>query len=94
VARIRLLVVDDDDETCLALRDGLDGYGISVDTVCRPADALARIADERYDLVLSDVLMPDTDGIELAPLTNRGPCSKRWGSIRLGLWHLLRLKET
>jgi len=63
--RRRILVVDDDDEVRNYLVQELNAKYRVVD--CQNGqEALQRLqSDENYDLVLSDVMMPEMDGIEL-----------------------------
>ena len=63
--KLRVLVIDDDEDICLYLREFLTREGYRVTTVTKPLDALPAIKDGRYQIVLLDVRMPDIDGIEL-----------------------------
>ena len=61
----KVLVVDDEDsvrETVVAL---LGTMGSRVDSASGPAEALRLIAADKYDVVLMDLRMPGTSGIEL-----------------------------
>ncbi|MGF1505376.1 MAG: response regulator, partial [Anaerolineae bacterium] len=60
-----ILVVDDDPEVVSAIGDflGVDGYQIT--PAYSGADALALIAEQQPDVVILDVIMPGTDGIEI-----------------------------
>ncbi|WP_426266951.1 ATP-binding protein [Sphingomonas sp. LHG3443-2] len=62
---LRLLVVDDDPEVRATLAQMLSEAGHSVDAVANGHSALAAIATERFDLVVSDYLMPEMSGAEL-----------------------------
>ncbi len=62
---LRILVVDDDLGICRSLAEMLEGDGCSVETACDGKEALARIAKRAFDLVLSDVVMPNMDGHDL-----------------------------
>jgi signal transduction histidine kinase len=64
-APIRILVVDDEAPQMRALCDTLRDHGY--DTVGCPggAAALAEIAPGRFDLLLTDLMMPEMDGIAL-----------------------------
>jgi DNA-binding NtrC family response regulator len=64
----RLLIVDDDSDTILALRIGLTDYGFLVDAFTNPEEALQRFKSnaKSYSLVMSDSGMPALSGIELA----------------------------
>jgi CheY-like chemotaxis protein len=71
--RARLLVVDDDPNVARAIRRTLAReHEVTVDT--DPRAALRRIAGgERFDLVVSDLMMPDMSGMALhAELAARG----------------------
>ena len=64
----RLLVVDDDPDTILALNIGLLDYGFLVDAFTNPEEALQKFKSnaEFYCLVLLDSKMPALSGIQLA----------------------------
>lgn len=61
----RLLVVDDDRYLLLALRQTLELAGYAVDTCNRAQEALAAAGEQAYVAVLSDIRMPQMDGMEL-----------------------------
>jgi signal transduction histidine kinase/CheY-like chemotaxis protein len=58
----RILVVDDEDDSLDLLRVVLEGAGATFVGLTHARDALKAIADERFDLVVSDIGMPDLDG--------------------------------
>lgn len=73
----RLLIVDDED----ALRESLkrvflrDGY--EVDAVSSSEDALRNIEEKTYDLIVTDIILPGMNGIELLrKLRQRKPDTK------------------
>jgi PAS domain S-box-containing protein len=59
-----LLVVDDEQDTREMLRIGLANCGAGVTVVGSAREALATMAARAYDLVISDIGMPDVDGYE------------------------------
>ncbi|HJT88954.1 MAG TPA: response regulator [Bryobacteraceae bacterium] len=61
----RILVVDDDPDIHALLQTSLRETGCRADCVSSGLEALARLRDGSYDLVLSDVCMPGIDGLEL-----------------------------
>ncbi len=60
-----ILVVDDDEATLNLLVDLLDPAGYFVQTCRSSAQALAAIDHQCPDIVLVDIVMPYTDGVEL-----------------------------
>lgn len=58
----RILVVDDDENLRKVLADILRQDGYVVDCAQDGADALARLEEHRYALILSDLTMPGLDG--------------------------------
>lgn len=63
----RVLAVDDEVVVVHAIRKSLERNRYRVDEAFSGHAALARIATERYDLVLLDMRMPDVDGLDLLP---------------------------
>lgn len=63
---MHILLVDDEADILAALADVLTDLGHSVHCCADGEEALARFADESFDLVLSDVRMPKMDGVQLA----------------------------
>src|SRR5690242_20641155 len=61
----RVLVVDDDPDIHDLLKSILRDAVAAVDCVSSARDALARVEAQAYDLVLTDVCMPEVDGLEL-----------------------------
>ena len=61
----RILVVDDDEMVLIALDELLKPEGYEVETVLRGAEALERIDQNDYDLLMLDIIMPEMDGFEL-----------------------------
>jgi len=60
-----ILVVDDDADIREALQTILAGNGYDVTTVASAQDALTTLKAQDYPLILSDIMMPGMDGIEL-----------------------------
>ena len=62
---LRLLVVDDDLGVCHSLKDLLQEERCLVETALSGKKAMELLEKIEFDLVLSDVVMPDMDGYEL-----------------------------
>jgi two-component system KDP operon response regulator KdpE len=60
----RILVVDDDPQIRRVMRVTLTGQGYEVDDARSGEDALEKLRDERFDLVLLDMNMPGMGGIQ------------------------------
>ena len=60
-----VLVVDDDPEMLRHIRDALTAASYAPLTTGSPADVAALVRTNRPQLVLLDLVLPDTDGIEL-----------------------------
>jgi len=65
IAGLRILVVDDDLGVCQSLAELLRHQGCEVVIATSALDALAETDRQRFDLVVSDVVMPDMDGYDL-----------------------------
>jgi two-component system alkaline phosphatase synthesis response regulator PhoP len=63
---LRVLLVEDDASMAMLCRFNLELSGFEVVTAETGADGLARATDERFDLVLLDVMLPDLGGLEIA----------------------------
>lgn len=61
----RILIVDDDDALRRALSRTLRGHGYEVDEASDAHEALGAIDRMPPDLVLTDIMMPGGDGVEL-----------------------------
>jgi CheY-like chemotaxis protein len=63
---VHILVIDDDWRVRAALADILRAIGHRVDVAASGEDGLLRFTERRYDVVLTDVMMPGIDGWEVA----------------------------
>jgi twitching motility two-component system response regulator PilH len=69
----KVLVVDDSKTELLFLTDLLQKNGLSVRTAESAEEAHKRLADEKPDLILMDVVMPGQNGFQLTRTINRNP---------------------
>ena len=63
--RVRVLAVDDDPQTLRYVSDALSRAGYAPVVTGDPEEALRLMDEEKPDLVLLDLMLPGTDGIEL-----------------------------
>jgi DNA-binding response OmpR family regulator len=61
----RILFAEDDFNARTIVRDQLVAAGYLVETVEDGAEAIARLQDEAFDLLLLDILMPRKDGLDV-----------------------------
>ena len=61
----RILLVEDDEQVRLVLKDLLEGEGYEIQEASNGKEALQSFASSLPDLILTDLVMPDTEGIEM-----------------------------
>ncbi|MBI5245858.1 MAG: Flp pilus assembly complex ATPase component TadA [Elusimicrobia bacterium] len=64
----RILVAEDDEDTRLLIRRVLESQGYAVTVAGDGVEALARLSAAPFDLILSDLNMPNLDGLRLMEL--------------------------
>ncbi len=62
---IRLLLVDDDIIMREIIKDSLQEYPIMVDEASNGTEGMEKIRTNRYDVILTDIIMPEKEGLEL-----------------------------
>ena len=62
----RILLAEDEEAMRTYLARALTNAGYRVEAVDRGTDAVPLLESEDFDLLLSDIVMPEMDGIELA----------------------------
>lgn len=60
-----ILLVEDSLEVSMTVREILIGAGHTVLAAANGKEALARLKERRFDLIVSDIWMPEMDGIAL-----------------------------
>ena len=66
----KILLAEDDEAMRVYLERALRAAGYGVDAVDRGTEAIPMLEANDYDLLLSDIVMPEMDGIELAQRCN------------------------
>jgi two-component system response regulator PilR (NtrC family) len=61
----RVLLIDDDPDILTIVGKALARHNLDTDTATSARDAIMRLARDDYDLILSDIRMPDFDGMQL-----------------------------
>lgn len=62
----QILLAEDDDAMRVYLTRALENAGYAVTSVDRGTAAVPLLESKHFDLLLSDIVMPEMDGIELA----------------------------
>lgn len=60
----RILILDDNLTICLMLKSWLSKKGYQIDTSTSAKEAVKLVEKEAYDLILSDIRMPEMDGFD------------------------------
>ena len=69
----KVLIVDDSKTELMFMTDLLQKNGIVVRTAENADEAFKRLADDKPDLILMDVVMPGQNGFQLTRAINRTP---------------------
>lgn len=77
MAKRRVLVIDDDAHVCEGIRQMAERQGCDVVAVTRARDFRAALDSFRPDVIMIDVVMPDTDGVELLKYLSAHGCTAR-----------------
>jgi len=72
----RILVVDDNPDTMMLMKELLETRGYEVVTVADAAEAEAEVRRQAPDLILSDVVMPGRSGYELCRELKEDPTTR------------------
>ncbi len=67
----KILVVDDEQTICDSVEKILSKKGFSIDKAVDAELALTKISQEKYDLVITDLMMPNTNGLELLEIIRK-----------------------
>ena len=60
-----ILIVDDDEMVLMALNELLKPEGYDIDSVNSAKEALNKVSEKRYDLLMFDIIMPEMNWLEL-----------------------------
>ncbi|HIJ94855.1 MAG TPA: response regulator [Desulfuromonadales bacterium] len=84
----RIVVIDDDSGICLLLQEYLTEQGYMVDTAENGKEGLKLVGLHHYDLVITDIVMPEMDGFEVITAIKKksphtGLIAMTGGSVKL-----------
>ncbi|WP_295071522.1 response regulator [uncultured Fibrobacter sp.] len=60
-----ILIIDDDAQLNLMLKSALELKGYTVDTACNGKKAKTLYQKNTYDVIITDIIMPEGDGFEV-----------------------------
>lgn len=60
-----ILVIDDEEAMCNLLKDSLSEKGYNVVATQKAKDGLAQVEYNKFDLIITDLRMPEMDGLEI-----------------------------
>ena len=63
--KVKILIVDDEIEICNMLSRHFRYIGYEVDTASNGAEAIEKLDKSNFRVVISDIIMPKMDGVEL-----------------------------
>jgi diguanylate cyclase (GGDEF)-like protein len=72
-APARLLIVDDEEIMREFLKEVLDDEGYAVDLAASGREAVDRMLESEYDVVITDIVMPELDGLGVVAATKDLP---------------------
>jgi CheY-like chemotaxis protein len=87
----KILVVDDEEDIRTSLQTLLEASGYQVQTANNGKSALQILRKENFDLVITDLLMPDMSGRELAEKIRANP---KWKGQKIAFLSVIGLSET
>lgn len=61
----KILIIDDDRELCALIRKSVQAEGIEADCCHSGREGLGKLREDKYQLVILDVMMPGPDGFEI-----------------------------
>ncbi|MFN3396103.1 MAG: sigma-54-dependent transcriptional regulator [Thermodesulfovibrionales bacterium] len=77
MSRPKILVLDDEEIVRVSCKKCLTPEGYDVDVAANGVEGIAMTENNRYDVILTDLKMPDMDGMEfLAKVKERHPDTK------------------
>jgi len=80
---VKILVVDDDEDSRLLLQTALEGAGAWVRLADSAVSAFSFLEHQRGDVVISDIGMPEEDGISLMRRLRAMPAHRRLPAVAL-----------
>lgn len=68
---MKCLLVEDDARVAAFIEEGLSDKGFQVDQVADGYEAVSKISNNEYDVVILDIMLPGIDGFEICKITRK-----------------------
>ncbi|GAB3816805.1 response regulator transcription factor [Pontibacter rugosus] len=68
---MKCLLVEDDDRVASFIEEGLTDKSFQVDRVADGFEAVSKISNNEYDVVILDIMLPGLDGFEICKITRK-----------------------
>lgn len=65
IRKKKVLIIDDEAIVCERLGPALEKVGFYVETCTRSQQAIERLGTAKFDVLVTDLKMPETDGLEI-----------------------------
>jgi DNA-binding NtrC family response regulator len=62
---LSVMIIDDEEIVCRRLKPAVEKMGCRVEAFLNPVEALERLREEDFDIVVTDVRMDEIDGIQV-----------------------------
>lgn len=72
----RIMVVDDEEGILRVVTEKLEREGYEVTPACGGHECLEKLREEKPDLILLDIMMPELDGLEVCRTIKTSPATK------------------
>jgi two-component system, OmpR family, response regulator ResD len=72
----KILLIEDEDYIRDLYKRQLDNAGLSTDAFATGQEGLAAITKNHYDLLLLDIMLPDTNGLQILKEVKQNPATK------------------
>jgi len=64
-ANLQVLLIDDEEIVGKRLKPAIEKMGCTVETFLNPLEAVARVGEKEFDVVITDVRMDEMDGLQV-----------------------------
>lgn len=77
VTQFKILLIEDEDYIRDLYKRQLDNAGLLTDAFATGQEGLAAVTKSHYDLILLDIMLPDTNGLQILKEVKQNPATKQ-----------------